>query len=335
MQAIFHKKSLGFLLCALWALSAAAWAQPRVSVHPLMAEQGPWGERWNALFMREVAKQNIDMRPEVMVKEFLEARGGSCNNETSCLRDLGYATRASYVLVASMFRTENTYAVHARIVGVNGVEVKQVSLNVESVSKTSQEANAMAVYGQLLEELMLESLPLHPPGVSLERPAVVVEEVTKTKESEVVPDRGFQPEEKLLEERNRGMSPMRKGAYVMWGVAGATAVTGTAFALLANHNFNNYKKNYADIENPRVAGANTDLAATLELQKKFSTQKTISIIAFSVAAAAAIAGTTLFFLSPEQSLNVGFAPTEGGVVFSIQGVFPYTGIGKTKPVKVL
>ena len=321
MQTIFNKQRLVFLLCALWALSAAAWAKPRVSVHPLSVEQGRRGERWNDLFMREVAKQNIRMTPEVEVEAFLETHGGSCKNETRCLRDLGYATRAHYILAGSMLRTENIYTVHARIVMVNGEEVKRVSLDMERVSKVSEEANAVAVYDKLFEELKLESLPRSPADVSLEPPEkeIVKETVIETETVVRMPDGRLQSKEELRAELNRSMSPVRKSAYVMWGVAGASALTGTTFALMANHNSKKFRNAYNHNSGPD----NLLLEEASTFRKKVSTQKTASIVAFSVAAASAIAGTTLFFISPERYL-VGLAPTEGGAVLSIQGVFPYT-----------
>jgi len=329
VQTIFNKKSLGFLLCVLWALSAAAWAKPRVSVHPLMTEQGPRGERWNALFMREVSKQNIEMTAEGEVEGFLEAHQGSCKNETRCLRDLGYATRAHYILVASMLRTENLYTLRARVMMVNGEEVKRVPLDMERVSKISEEANAMAVYAKLFEELKLESLPPHPAGVSLEPPikeeVKVLVPVHHDREIVRMPDGTLKPRDEVEELLSQGMSPTRQASYVFMGVSGATVLAGTVFALLAHSNSRYYKREYSAGPPSYNLRADVDVATSEKLKKQIRWQQATSIISFSVATAAAATGVTLFFISPERGKNrlkAGLVPTQGGAVLSLQGVFP-------------
>ena len=327
---MFNKMSFGFLLGVLWMASFASWAQPRISVHPLMAEQGRRGERWNDLFMREVAKQKVAMTPEAEVEAFLEQHGGSCKSQTKCFRDLGYTTQAHYILVGSMMRVENIYTVNMRVLLVNGVEVKKVSLNVERVSKTSEEANAMAVYAELFAELKLESLPPHPPGVSLVPPEIIINTETqiveKPVEMIVVPGGAVKPKAQWVEELSQQMSPMRKTSYVFLGVAGVTALTGTVFALMADNNHRAYKNKYAATDDLRVV-APENIAAARRLTDKVSAQKTVAIVSLSVAGAAAATGLTLFFISPERSIKsqkvkVGLAPTQGGAVLSLQGVFP-------------
>ena len=336
MRTIFNKTSFGLLLGALWVAGAAVWAQPRISVHPLMTEQGRRGERWNALFMREVAKQNIAMTPEVEVEAFLEQHEGNCRNEMKCLQNLGYATRAHYILVGSMLRAENIYTLHARVVMLNGVEVKRVALDVERVSKTSEEANALAVYSLLFSELKLESLPTHPPGVSLEPPEIIIETKIETVPEQVVavPGRGFQRKAELEEQLSQSTSPMRTTSYVFLGIAGVTAASGTVFATMANSNYRKYKRTYTpkDDQGKRTGdtgriGEDDDVRASERLKIRVRNQKAVAITSFSVATAAAATGITLFFISPERyvkdsKVQVGLMPMQGGALLSLQGVFP-------------
>jgi hypothetical protein len=174
VKSILTKSAFWFLLGTLWVAGATAWAQPRISVHPLMVEQTRLGERWNAFFMREVARHNVAMTPEPLVEEFLEQHAGSCKNDTECLRQLGYATKAHYVISGGMYRTENAHMVYVNVMLVDGTSVKKVGpLRVERISKTSEEANIMAAYKPLFEELKLESLNPHP-EVPLEAPVVII-----------------------------------------------------------------------------------------------------------------------------------------------------------------
>ena len=313
MKAIFNKTNGWFLAGALWLASAVAWASPRISVHPLM-EQGLRAEGWNASFVKEVANRKVDMTLMSDVEKFLEGRGGSCNNklenEFECLKALGKATKVPYILTGEIYRFGNVYTVFARIIRVDGQEVKRVGpLEVQSVSKPSEAANVGPVYEKLLDELKLESLD--------PQPDMPLEEETETGNQSVKTPTGSEKDEGLPPK----MSPMRTTSYVLWGVAGATALTGTVSALLANHNHKKFQSTYTPGTYDEFA-----LAKALALRQKVSIPKTISIVAFSVATAATVAGTTLFFLSPERhvkkSVSLGLAPTAGGAVLSIQGVFP-------------
>jgi hypothetical protein len=134
-------------------------------------------------------------------------------------------------------------------------------------------------------------------------------------------------------------SALRKTSYALWGVSGATALTGTVFALLANSNYQNYKRDYSMSGGTHAIRAETDPIAAQKLKDRIGVQKTVSIISFSVAAAAAIGGTTLFFLAPEwqaafflppewqkwrmaKEVKVGVLPMQGGAVVSLQGLLP-------------
>ena len=121
------------------------------------------------------------------------------------------------------------------------------------------------------------------------------------------------------------LSVMRQTSYALWGVTGATVLSGTVFALLANSNHKRYKRDY-HVDDTHVLRANADVAAAKKLKSRISAQKTVSIVSFSLAAAAAIGGTTLFFLSPEwqkrNEVQVGLLPVQGGALLSLQGAFP-------------
>jgi hypothetical protein len=328
VKTIFNRTSFWFLVAALWMAGALAWAKPRISVHPLMAEQGRRGERWNDLFMRELAKLEIAMTPGEDVEAFLEERGGSCKAEIPCLRDLGYATQAHYILTGTMMRADTVYKADARVILVDGTEVKKVSVRVERVSKTSEEANALAVYEQLFAELNLESLPPHPPGLSLVPPTIIIEEKEKLVDRPVVliPGQGVVDQAEVEEKLSREMSPMRKASYALLGVGAGTAAVGGVFALLANKDHRHHKKYLAE-GTDRSIKADEDPVAAQKLIDRLSMQKTVAIVAFSVATAATATGLTLFFISPERyvkrsKVNVGLAPAAGGAVLSLQGTFP-------------
>jgi hypothetical protein len=121
-------------------------------------------------------------------------------------------------------------------------------------------------------------------------------------------------------------STLRITSYALWGVSGATALMGTAFALLADNNHRNYKRDYSFDDSARAIRAEVDPLAARKLQDKINAQKTVSIVSFSIAAAAAIGGTTLFFFAPEwqaaKKVQVGVMPMQGGALLSFQGVFP-------------
>jgi len=127
-------------------------------------------------------------------------------------------------------------------------------------------------------------------------------------------------------------------SYGLWGTAGAAAIIGTVFAGLADDSFRKYKKTYTLGGDTRVLIPSDktlqrhkgDMAAAIaegdQLRQKVAAQKTVSIVAFSAAGAAAIAGVVLFFLSPErrlaQTLQFGIAPVEGGALLCLKGVWP-------------
>ncbi|MCL2627042.1 MAG: hypothetical protein FWD46_09580 [Cystobacterineae bacterium] len=337
LKSVFSKAGL-CLGVGLWLLGAAAFAQPRVSIHPLMTEQGPRGKRWNALFMQEAAKQKISMTPEEVVEGFLEKQGGSCKNDDKCLSELGQATRAHYIIIVSMFRNGDTYTLNARIVQSDRVNpedslvYKAVGpLYVQSVSRVVEDNNARAAYEKLFAELKLQSLVSHPDWIfnkkPSEAPAPTIIVGPGTREEWVLLPDGRWVKRAEIDELSKKTSPMRVSAYALFGTAAAAAITGTVFAGLADDTFRKYRKMETG---EGVVDGKRDLAKAASLRSTTNTYKAVSIATFSAAGAALIAGTTLFFLSPERSLQkakkqkvqVGFAPMVGGGMFSIGGHFP-------------
>jgi len=297
------RMGLGFCWVVGWMVSAVAWAQPPVSAHPLTVEKGPRGERWNALFMREFAAQNVAMTPEVVVEGFLQRYEGSCKGDMDCLQQLGYATQAYYVLDGHMSRKGDVYTAGARVIRVDGLVVKEVGpLEVERVSNTSEEANARAVYSKLFAALKLEALPAHPFAIK--------------------PPPNDEPPPAFVPPPPDGR--LRTASYSLLGCAGAGVVAGSVSALLANSNHKNYKKRYST-DDTRVLYADVDPMAAQKLSDKVRTQKTVAIVSFSVATAAAIAGATLLFVSPTPQKNkvakLGLAPTADGFLLSLHGNF--------------
>jgi len=306
--------------------------RPRVSALPLEAEQSPRGRRWNALLMQEVSRQQIHMTPEVVVEEFLATRAAGCEDNLECLAALGRSTRAHYVLSTSMDRTENTYTVTGRVLQTNGIELKKVGpLRMAHLSRLSEDKNVHAVFEKLFAELKLAKLNPSP-DVSFEEPRIITETVVEREIIEVekplpmlLMPTGLRPQGEVEAELRRGPSPMRMASYGLFGAAGAGAIVGTVFAGLADSNYRKYRK-FAVPGNMHLVRADVDLQETQRLIEKVSAYKTASIVSFSVAGAAAIAATTLFFLSPERyiknTLKVGLAPMEGGALFHIEGAFP-------------
>jgi len=348
VKAILNKTRFWFLVGALWMVGAAAWAQPRIAVHPLMVNQEELDKgsgravRWNNLLMQEAANQNIAMTSEEEIEAFLKTQGGSCRNNDKCLRDLGYATETYYMLSVQMMgvRDENeaevSFTINARILRVDGREVKRVGVTQNRVSKTSVAANAVAAYKQLFEKLMLDSLPPQPRGVSLVPP-----EIEKVMVTRVVPEGHYRvPGYGILNEKqlkvlvSQGMTTTRKASYSLMGVAGVTAGAGAAFSIMAQSKINTYDKKYVQPDtNGRVVRSDehVDLKEVVDFTKSFNNYKTTYIVLYSVAGAAAITGITLFFISPESyakasakasKVQVGLMPTQGGAVLSLQGVFP-------------
>ena len=286
-----YKTLLWGFLGALWVLGAAAWAQ-HIAVHPLEVE-GLDSERWNALFMREVAKQKVEIISEAMVEAFLQSHGGSCKGDIKCLRTLGYATEVSHVLEGKVSKREvfvisghmvqadgmqrqtkvleptKAYFASARVLHVDGTVAKEVGpLEVAPVSETDEEANAMAVYAKLLEELKLESLP-PPPGRVLTPPP----------EARVPP--------LVFDTR------LRTASYTLLGVSGAATVA----AITSLHLY----------------------------ERGILTSKNLGNAFGTVAAITCAAGLVLFLISPryaQQPVNVDLMPTQGGALLSLQGRFP-------------
>ncbi|MCL2626182.1 MAG: hypothetical protein FWD46_05145 [Cystobacterineae bacterium] len=302
--------------------------KPRLSALPLETEESPLGRRWNALFMQEVAKQQIHMTPEPVVDDFLATQEAGCPNNPECLAALGRTSKAHYVLQGSMSRTEDAYSVSARILQADGIEVKKVGpLQVQHAKNASEDKNAQVALGQLLAELNLGRLNPSP-SVSLEEPTIITETVVVEKTIEkpmVLTSMGLRPQTEIEEELKRGPSPMRKASYGLFGAAGAAAIAGTVFAGLADNDFRKYRKRSVDHDSIVVRGS-MDLKETQQIRDRVLAYKVVSITTFSMAGAAAIAGTVLFFLSPERhmksSMKLGLAPTEGGAMLSLEGVLP-------------
>jgi len=289
-----HKTLLWGLLGALWVLGAAAWAQ-HIAVHPLEVE-GLDSERWNALFMREVAKQKVKVMPEAMVEAFLQSHGGSCRGDIKCLRTLGYATEVSHVLEGKVSKREvlitsghmvqadgmqrqtkvleltKAYFASARVLHVDGTVLKEVGpLEVAPVSETDEEANARAVYSKLLEALKLERLP-SPPERVLTPPPLPPEAP--------VPPLVFD-------------TRLRTASYALLGVSGAAIVA--------------------------------TITSWYRYERDLLTSENFAIAFGAVAGITCIAGLMLFLIPPryvQQPVNLGLMPTQGGALLSFQGRFP-------------
>jgi len=322
-----------WLALALLMWGGAGWAQPRMSIHPLMTEHGPRGKRWNALFMQEVAKQNIDMTPEDVVGVFLEPRGGSCKNDDNCLSELGQSTRAHYILITSMFRNGDTYTLSARIVqsGRNKPEDSLIyktvgPIYVERISRVVEDNNARAAYERLFAELKLGALVAHPDW-PLRPPTIVEKRVVETIEKEsrwvLTPTGTWVRSEEFEKQFSGRASGMRISAYTLFGVAAASGISAAIFAGLADDNFRAYKNSDIEMDGVVLSGRE---AEAKKWRNKVTQQKTIAYVGTALAGAALAGGIVLFMLSPERAVakakrvQVGVGPL-GGAVLSIEGTF--------------
>jgi len=329
MKAIFNQTVWRVMLCALWVVGAAAWAKPRVAVHPPEVAGGMDSERWNDQLMSEVAKQKVVVVPEALVEAFLQSHDGSCNDDMECLQNLGHATEASYVLEVRVYtvRVEDkllaekvlpkAYVASARIVQVdNGKVTKAVGpLEVAPVSET-EEDNATAVYSKLLKALQLECLS----GNCMERREFDPEVVVKsTSQSGWLP-----PPSQSTEPPPAPNKRLRIASYSLLGVSGAAASAGITFWGMSEANAEKFKKEYATEGKPRTVREGVDVDAAQKLANTISRQRTYGLILGSIAGAAAIASLMLYFMDGKfmDGKSIGLVPTPGGALLSFQGRFP-------------
>jgi hypothetical protein len=97
-------------------------------------------------------------------------------------------------------------------------------------------------------------------------------------------------------------------------------------ALMANSNYRRYMRAFSLGGEARAVRGNADPAVAQKLKDRVGACKTVSIVSFSVAAAAAIGGTALFLFAPEwqaaKTVQAGVMPMEGGAIVSLQGFLP-------------
>ena len=342
MKKVFHITKL-FGLCAglyIALMAMAAWAQPLISVHPLVTEKTKRGERWHTFFMQELAKQNIILTPEPVVQSFLEERGGSCNNNDPCLYDLGQSTKAHYVLLANLYRSESTYVVSARLVRADGIMLKNIGpLSQPRVSNVIEDKNADAIFSKLFAELRLEDLDPHPPDVFKEKEIIID---TVLEDWVDVWGWGRMRHEELELRLRTQTSPMRVTSYSLLGTAVVAGLAGGAFGFIAHKNYTTYKERFPGAgvgDTTQITNGSASVEEALKYTNRTRNYKIASIAVSSVAGAAAIGGIISFFLSPERyvksnasqkkteetpkaAIGIGIFPTQGGAMLSLQGVFP-------------
>jgi len=121
------------------------------------------------------------------------------------------------------------------------------------------------------------------------------------------------------------LSTLRITTYALWGTAGATALTGTVFALLANSNYRRYKREYSTPYGDTTSlRSGINLSEAKALKDKVNAYKMVAIVSFSLATATAVGGTMLYFISPEweaSRTNISLLPTQGGALLSLGGSF--------------
>jgi hypothetical protein len=263
-----------------------------------------------------------------------------------CLMQLGSASEAEYVLEVEVSKQAKVFVARARVVRTDGTVVKEVGpLEVEPVSRTSMEANAMAVYSELFAELKLESLSVKPPPSEVEPPSPEVE--SPPSEGEPPPSEGEPPPSEVKSpapgvesppsevkspappsepQKGSNLAPQRFSwaAYSYLTCAFlASGITGGAFAAAASANEKKFTEDFATAEQPRTLREDADSKAAKKLASKIGRQKTFAGVFYSIAGAAAVTGITLLIIEGWRNpVSVGLMPMQGGALLSFQGGIP-------------
>lgn len=141
-------------------ISCAAWAQPRLAVHPLETRNLRADEAAGARAQFEVMLarlEGIRLAGTVAVEEAMEKGAASdCDVRDACLRFLAEATDAQYGMYAVVELKDGRAFARGRVVTVAGVQVRDVS--------TPLADNARDALVQLVRALNLEALPIDPPA---------------------------------------------------------------------------------------------------------------------------------------------------------------------------
>ncbi len=328
---------------------AAAPDTPRLVVHPIVLERASrrGNEDVHALFQQVLAAE-VDQVPDAQVDAFLETQPGkTCQNRVPCLVALAKATKASFVLYATVAPSGPKIELTAKVLKADGKVAREVKkLLGEKPAEWTREAALEDAYKQLVTKLKLLSLPgvkkskpaevpvepppvepppVEPPPVAKEPPPKQPDAVaTKTpdipppppKKTEPVvkeppPDVVGLPPPRVVKKRDSGSGGLRLTAYALGG-AGVLAGAGAGvLAALANGDS-------GKLTPDSLGRIPPDQVETALGMKSKATMATALGVGAGVAVAA---GATLFFLSSGDD-SVAVVPTQGGAVVVFSGALP-------------
>jgi hypothetical protein len=274
-----------------WAMAGAA----EIAAHPLHIEAAPSGMTAGTLkrvFQEQVSRAMPEQTDIAEVERFLRQRGeASCWGDDGCIVALANAVRAKRVLLVSVVRTEPWIIMSARVLDARGAELRNIPIAVHTPdADLSESANFADGFSSLFTALNLREL--------------LSESASLTKSQAV---------------SQEGLSSMRIASYTAAGVAAIGIAAGVTFTALYLSDQDKYKKLLG--ETGVSSSDNSEQA--LKYMQRSQDHRLYFIIGYSVAAAAAAASVTLFFLSPEYKTKpvVSFIPLQGGGTLTVSAYF--------------
>lgn len=234
-----------------------------------------------------------------------------CEREDACLSQLAKLAGALYGLYVSVdYNTEKHVVAVGRVVRDDGVSMGPAQTVDLSRTNAPFKDIARDALGQVLTKLAVGKLSPFRPAAAVvsEQPTVVVKEPAEDPLRADVPP----PPPPPIVTQPRELD-LKTPGYVLLGVGGGVAIGGVLVFALANPR--------VDANGVIERGSSTP-AEAVEAYKAARNQQTIGLVMTGVGAAAVATGLVLTLLPPKQSVVVTAAPTAGGAMFSVGGVFP-------------
>ncbi|MCL2626459.1 MAG: hypothetical protein FWD46_06560 [Cystobacterineae bacterium] len=285
----------------LWSV-VSAWAvagATEIAVYPLHMETALPEATVNALKsslqgqVYKILSEAVVANP-VEVERYVQQKGEvSCWRDDGCIVALARTLQAKRVLLVSIVRTEPWIILSARVLGVDGRELRNVPVLVHTPKQDmSEDANFAEGFLELLDKLNLPELlrgrveaPLPPPP--------------------------------------QGLSGMRIASYTTMGVAAVGVVVGATFTVLY---FDNQNKLNKLLDKDGASGSGKEeVSEALKCMQRVKDDRLYLIVGWSVAGASLATSLVLFFLSPERQQSdtaFSFVPLQGGGMLTFASSFP-------------
>lgn len=288
-----------FAVAVAFLLSGAAWAEPRLAVHPLETAQfsAEDREKLAAHFDVMVARvPGVKLAGSARIDEALLSTSAiGCALRDSCLRFLAQATESLYGLYVRLEATPTGVLGLGRVVRSDGVLVRKVRV---------EAAAARDALLQMVSELKLQTLES-----TLPENSVVVAQLSPP------PLPRAEPSVEVSSSGSPAMDGKHVAGWSLIGVGGAGVVVGGIFAgLAASTAAANPPDSSGTVRADRVSGA----AAALQ-------QSSIAAVLIPAGAAVAVVGTLLVLVpssSERSAMHLGVTPIEGGLAASVWGRLP-------------